>query len=338
MKKTKKWIGIVCCCITLALILLAAYFYFEIKPEQRDVLINLLSENNAFGLLVAAVVLLVILLVMVYRIATCITEGVTNIRRCGDDIFDEIDRMRKLLRSNRFSYERQVEIINKYYTNLGAVGQIAIRGEIDRLLRRKEQLSGQLSINSECHDCIQAISLSIIASFIASVSDYSNPIVIIVSVGFFALLVIAVPFFKYGRFSLMLDKYHIAIYEYELKKLDELIQEYNQHCEVCVMDNRPVETQMATIAELVKRLRKADKNEKSEIETALQCVESLVLTNYDESNCFYREIRVGNRIGYLIYNKQNGAVNNYIGEENLISEEYSKLFAILKKYNMFTYR
>ena len=73
------------------------------------------------------------------------------------------------------------------------------------------------------------------------------------------------------------------------------------------------------------------KNEKKKIEADIRQVNELDLCLSDYRNYCVREIYINETKCCIVYKKEQGKENNYIGERNLANEQYALLYNILKK-------
>lgn len=76
---------------------------------------------------------------------------------------------------------------------------------------------------------------------------------------------------------------------------------------------------------------------KKKIRNGIKSVERLDLCIGKYDTCYIREIYINGVVGCLVYDREKGKENNYMGELNLINQEYSKLYQILNKYNLISY-
>lgn len=57
----------------------------------------------------------------------------------------------------------------------------------------------------------------------------------------------------------------------------------------------------------------------------------------DYSKCYIQKISINGTAGYLVYDREKGKENNYIGGLNLINQEYSIQYQILNRYDLISY-
>lgn len=92
------------------------------------------------------------------------------------------------------------------------------------------------------------------------------------------------------------------------------------------------------IKELIKiRKRTFLKNRKERIEADIKQVGQLNLCLGDYSRCHLQRIYINEIAGCLVYDKIRGKENNYMGELNLINQDYALLYQILNRYNLISY-
>ena len=73
------------------------------------------------------------------------------------------------------------------------------------------------------------------------------------------------------------------------------------------------------------------------MEADIKQVEQLNLCIGDYSKCYIKNIYINGTKGCLVYERKRGKENNYIGELNLINQEYSILYQILNRYELISY-
>ena len=57
----------------------------------------------------------------------------------------------------------------------------------------------------------------------------------------------------------------------------------------------------------------------------------------DYNSCYIQKIYINGVVGCLVYDREKGKENNYIGELNLINQDYSILYQILNRYDLISY-
>ena len=73
------------------------------------------------------------------------------------------------------------------------------------------------------------------------------------------------------------------------------------------------------------------------METDIKQIGKLDLCIGDYSTCYIQKIYINGVVGCLVYDRERGKENSYIGELNLINQEYSKLYQILNRYELISY-
>ena len=79
------------------------------------------------------------------------------------------------------------------------------------------------------------------------------------------------------------------------------------------------------------------KKQKEKLETDIKQIGKLDLCIGDYSTCYIQKIYINGVVGCLVYDRERGKENSYIGELNLINQEYSKLYQILNRYELISY-
>ena len=103
-------------------------------------------------------------------------------------------------------------------------------------------------------------------------------------------------------------------------------------------DEQILETKQVVINELIRiRQKKILKRKIEKLETDIKQVGQLNLCIGDYNACYIQKIHINGVVGCLVYDREKGKENNYIGELNLISHDYSILYQILNRYGLITY-
>ena len=103
-------------------------------------------------------------------------------------------------------------------------------------------------------------------------------------------------------------------------------------------DEQILETKQIVINELIRiRQKKKLKKQKEKLETDIKQVGQLDLCIGDYNACYIQKIYINGVVGCLVYDREKGKENNYIGELNLINQEYSILYQILNRYDLISY-
>ena len=103
-------------------------------------------------------------------------------------------------------------------------------------------------------------------------------------------------------------------------------------------DEQILETKQIVINELIRiRQKKKLKKQKEKLETNKKQVGQLDLCIGDYNTCYVQKIYINGVVGCLVYDREKGKENNYIGELNLINQDYSILYQILNRYDLISY-
>ena len=277
--------------------------------------------------------LLLLLLPVGYFIAWAtlsIRKGLHNIKKFDDEVFQEIDRYKNCWQESNEGYIRQIQIIKLTYRENGEVDKLVKNRELGRLFARADYLSVKSNLFEGMTTLILSMGTSVIASFVIKMMKLSNAIYFVLSMIAIMFLFLLIALLKYaqrgqaGSYRYFIDEYEKELLLLKIKHVEAEIK--------CTSDEREgLETKQVVIEALTKILKDKKKRKKKE---DIRIVERLKLSldNYD--NCYKRKIQVGGKICYLLYDMEKGKENKYVGELNLISDEFVSLYKMLEKYEL----
>ena len=195
----------------------------------------------------------------------------------------------------------------------------------------------QKSLFDNLITCFYSLAISVIASFVCQMMECESTLLI-----FVWMVIILLAFF--GIFlSRYVEKgqagsYRYYIDEYERGLLLQKIADLEKKLTINVDDEQMLETKQLVINELIHiRKKKKLKKEKEKLENDIKQVGQLDLCIGDYNTCYIQKIYINGMAGCLVYDREKGKENNYIGELNLINQEYSILYQILKRYGLISY-
>lgn len=318
--------------ILLAIIALILYLNRNRMSEQvYEVLKDVILIGSVF-------VMILTLFYIGLHIISRLKMSVHNIKQCDDKLFEIIDRGRNCWEENNDYYVRQIEIINCLYKENGKVDQLVHNKEIGRLFARADFLKVGSAFSKDVMTYFTSIITSVAASYVCNIMQSNNSWNMIIY--FFVFLVFAFSFigFKYGRRGIN-GSYRYLIDEYESRLLMEKIEKLEKSLKISVNDEDALKTKNVVINEL-NDIRKKCKNdyEKEQLVADINCVERLNLYIGEYANCYKQKIYVNKKLCFLVYDKKKGKKNNYIGEFNLKTKDYTILYHILEKNNLIEVR
>lgn len=209
--------------------------------------------------------------------------------------------------------------------------------EIERLYARADFLLNQISIFDNLMTCICSLGISVIATFICQMMEYNNILVVILWMAAILISFFSIALSRYAeRGQAGSYLYYVNTYERELllKKINKLEEELIINDD----DELALETKQAVINELIRiKNKKKLKKHKERLKADLKRVGELNLYIEDYSKSYKRKIYINGADAYLLYDLEKGKENNYIGELNLINQEYSILYQILSRYELISY-
>ncbi|MGN9018957.1 hypothetical protein ACTNBM_08290 [Lachnospiraceae bacterium HCP1S3_C3] len=264
-------------------------------------------------------------------------QGKHNIKKFDDEPFNIIDQYKNCLKEDNQYYKRQIQIINLYYKEDGKVDELVKNRQIEKLYVRADFLLNKISIFDNLMTCFSSLGISVIASFICQIMGYNNLLIVIVCTVVMLVCLFSIALSRYaekGQAGSYL--YYVNTYERELllKKINKLEEELIINDD----DEQALETKQAVINELIRiKNKKKLKKHKERLKADLKRVGELNLYIEDYSKSYKRKIYINGADAYLLYDLEKGKENNYIGELNLINQEYSILYQILSRYELISY-
>lgn len=260
-----------------------------------------------------------------------IKRGTHNIRECDDELFKKIDQYRKCWGESKYHYIKQIQIINLYYKENGKVDELVKKREVDRLYKRADFLSIQNSLFDYMVNSLNSLIISIVASYVFQIVEDKNGILTFLGMIVILVIIFALIMLRYVEKG-QAGSYRYYIDEYEKDLLLKKINKLENELKISDADERILETKQVAINELIRiREKKRGKNEKRKIEADIRQVNELDLCLSDYRNYCVREIYINETKCCIVYKKEQGKENNYIGERNLANEQYALLYNILKK-------
>ena len=264
-------------------------------------------------------------------------KAIHNINNCDDVLFEKIDQYRKCWNEGNDFYIKQIQIINLYYKKGGKVDKLVENKEIERLYARADFLSNSTSLYNDLITCFYSLAISFISSLFFQIIGIKNQVIVLLSGAMMVFAFFAIVLLRYDKKGLNGSYIHY-INEYERMLLLPKITGLEKKIMITDDDEQILETKQVVINELICiRKKKKMKKEKEELEMDIKSVERLDLCIGKYDTCYIREIYINGVVGCLVYDREKGKENNYIGELNLINQEYSKLYQILNKYNLISY-
>ena len=263
--------------------------------------------------------------------------GAQNIKTCGDDLFENIDKYKKGVGEGFGRCERQIQIINFYYKEGGKVDELVYNKEIHRLYARFDYLVVQNSIYDHFITYFYSLIISVIASFVCQMMEMNNIIhifmwVVVIVISFFVTLLS-----RYAERG-QAGSYRYMVDEYEKKLLLKKIEKLENSITISEDDEECLETKQNVINELLKiREKSRNKKAKKQVVNDIETIESLNLCLGDYTGCHKEKVYINKHICCMVYDEEKGKENNYIGEINLKTRDYSIMYEILKKYELISY-
>lgn len=321
------------------LIFLTIFFVFFMQIYKEMAFQNI--QMKYLSTIIVMIVLTLILSPIIFggnKIIDIYKNGFHNLRKCDDKLFENIDVYKNWWKTSNVDYLRQIQIINLYYSKNGKVDEVVKEKKLERLFKRKDFLLKQAAWSEDFMAYFNSLIISGLASFIFAVYSNTNLIKNIFSFIVIFFIFFEIFFIKYAERGEN-GSYFKQILEYEMKLLDEKIEQLEKNLIITPDDEKILFTKKIVLDGLIKKRKKAKrKGTKETLEKDIKSVENLELCLGDYSNYFIQSIYLGENEIYLVYNREEGRKTNYIGELYLATQDYAILYNILKKYDWLSYK
>lgn len=253
---------------------------------------------------------------------------------CDDEVFRTIDKYYLSWGGSNASSTRAIQIINLKYKEHGEVDVLVNKKGIDTLYRRMDFLRRRISDSREVFlEKNKVIIILVIVNILRLTNMGDMEWSAYMSVGDLIFGVL----YTLNKYVLEYSPQN-GIYKCEIKLLQEKIDTAERSLTIAEQDEKVLQTQQTVIELLIKKRRKSKrKKEQKELENSLEAIDKLNLCIHDYSDSYIREINIDGQTGYLVYDLEKGKENNYIGELNLKTQEFSKLYKILDQYRWISY-
>ena len=279
------------------------------------------------------IILLIVVAMAVYVIILGIINmkrGIHNIKKCDDELFTKIDQYKKCWGEDNNYYIKQIEIINLLYKKNGKVDELVKNKEIERLYARADFLLVQNSLYDNLTTCFSSLVISVIASFVCQMMQCESVILMFVWMITILICFFGIVLSRYAKKGHD-GSYRYYIDEYERELLMEKIRGLENELIITDQDEQILETKQVVINELI------EIRQKKKLETDIKQVGQLNLCMGDYTTYYIQKINIKGVSGCLVYDLEKGKENNYMGELNLINEDYSILYQILNRYDLISY-
>lgn len=266
-------------------------------------------------------------------------RSVHNIKKCDDEIFNEIDKYKRRWGERKGNYSMHIQKINFVYSKDGEVEKLVQNKELDRLYKRADFLSVQNNLYDVLMTALSSLVISVLASFIFNTMDNqtmdtTNGLKICVVLLLIVLAFFVVTLLRYNEKG-QLGSYGHYIDEYERKLLLEKIEEIERDMKISKNDEAILETKHIIINALIDKISKEkSKKNKKQLEADIEKVEQLNLYVEDYNKYVKKEISVNDKMCYLLYEKQEEKDENQTSDLELANEAYKSLNEILEKYKL----
>lgn len=305
---------------------------------------NASSLSVGVAELIRIIVVLIFLLIAVLMLAYFVIcgilimkQGIHNVKKCDDELFKEIDKYKRCWGEDKNYYIKQIQIINLYYKEGGKVDELVNNKEIERLYARADFLLIQNSLFDNLVTCFSSLAISVIASFVCQMMECKSVLLTLVWMITIILSFFGIALSRYAQKG-QAGSYRYFIDEYERGLLLQKIMSLENELTITSDDEQILETKQVVINELIRiRQKEILKRKIEKLETDIKQVGQLNLCIGDYNMCYIQKIYINGIVGYLVYDREKGKDNNYIGDLNLISHDYSILYQILNRYGLITY-
>lgn len=273
---------------------------------------------------VIAVSLLIIPVAAIVRAIVLVKHGFHNLRKCDDELFDNIDCYSVIARED---YLSKIGVINYYYQENGEIDKLIGNQEIDRLYARKDFLSVRYNLFGELTTYFYSLVISIIASFFYDLVDLQDAWQVAINIGIIVIAFFVVILFKYvkrgqdGSFAYQIE-------EFELRLLDEKIKTLEDKLVISADEEKIIRTRQYAISALQKLYVKAiRKKARSAIKNDIDTMRNLQLGLNGCTSFELREFTFGGYVGQIAY-----LTGNNVPDDTFLDNDFSTLYRILCKY------
>ncbi len=277
------------------------------------------------GNYVAVILLCLPLLVLgIGMICGFLKDSFTGIRKCGDELFDEIAEYNVNWGETKEHYQEMVKVINFYYKDGGKVDS-TVGKDLKRLYRRREFLNRNINSMEFFSTCISTVGFSICASLLFAF--YTSNATGTQNLGYFIVGIILFAISVLSRFNKQYIVSGNGVWKYENEKLKKKIED----AEKAAGENEykhewMMLTKRNVMKVLVKKASFASGKKRDALERDIWQLEKLDLSIQDTTNFKEYAFAIGN-------SKYQGVL--YMDEySNMANSQYEKLYEILRKYNL----
>ena len=333
MKKWKKRYIVITAIIFVVTCVVAVLLDYNDKRFSLEMVKVIRKILNSIFLLIA------VSLIVYFVICGILTmkRGIHNIKKCDDELFEKIDQYKKCWGEDKHYYIKQIQIINLYYEEGGKVDELVKNKEIERLYARADFLLIQNSLFDNLITCFYSLVISVIASFVCQMMECESVWLMFVWMVTILLSFFGIILSRYVEKG-QAGSYRYYIDEYERELLLQKINDLEKKLTITDDDEQILETKQIVINELICiRQKKKIKKQKEKLETDIRQIGKLDLCIGDYNTCYIQKIYINGVVGCLVYDQEKGKENNYIGELNLINQDYLILYQILNRYGLISY-
>ncbi len=263
-------------------------------------------------------------IVVVAKGVACVKHGFHNLKKCDDEIFENIDYHTVVSQAD---YISKIKIINYYYQDNGNVDKLCENKEIDRLYARKDFLSVRKNLYNDLTTYFYSLVISIIASFFCDTAKLKDSWQLAINIGvvviafFIAILMKYVKRGQDGSFSYQIEEFELRLLENKIHRLEDKIAANEDVTKILI-------TRQYVIKELQKCYSKAiRKKAKEVIHKDIDKIRQLQLSLDACSKYELRKVFINDYVGYLAY------VNDCdIADDTFVNDDFRVLYQIICKY------
>lgn len=305
--------------VYLAFLIICRLIDLDVSESLIFVIFQLIVLLSTFGFLFAILI-------------SSIKQGFSNVRKCDDPVFAGIDKHKECKDESDNFYLKLIQIINYYYKENGKVDELISNQEIMRLYARVDFLSTQNDFYDHYIMCVCSLALGVSSSLLVQSTD-KRPLEMLIWLVLLVPIIIFIIVFRFNEKG-KAGSYSYLAAEYEKKLLEERINCYEESLQINDINMSLLDSKQAIISALMKKARKKRGRSKKQIISDIKKVNRLDLQIETADLCHIEEIRMDEIEYCLVYDKEKGLENNYVGDRNLINKDYSILYGILEKHKM----
>lgn len=280
-----------------------------------------LAETVKIATAIFLVLIMVPLIIWVgIAIVKYFAGSIANIHSSGDSLFAELDNYHRHWGETKEHYNDMINVIHFYYKE-GKVDSV-IGKDLCKLYKRKEFLERAIGTKEYLCMCLTSVGFSICATlfleYMRSGDTYPIWYGMLGVLLFFAVVLI--------KYSEMFNEGSNQIYQYELKLLNEKIEDAENSLLIKYKKEDMMLTKQNVLNTLMDKCKVLFGKKYDDITNDIRIIEQINLNV--EEGVDYKEIK------FLIGKTKREGILYLDNNNKLINEDYETLYKILRKYDL----